>query len=169
MKQQARYVLTHRSTASADDLSGLEKFNTQRAVWKRSAIHYTLVAQKHHVGDETFLRRVSQRCTGWARETALKQGFKDYCAVHDPLACLFDEGDEENYNDCFFSDTPCPSCNKRKSEDDDEADESSTLDQSSRPMKKQRVDKGSDSDCDSTSSEEGDVEKEDDFAPIPVF
>ena len=57
---------------------------------------------------------------------AVKQGFKDYCAVHDPLASLFDDrtdrkggkkddddndGDDANnrrksinYNECFFSD-----------------------------------------------------------------
>jgi hypothetical protein len=173
LKQQARYVLTHRSTASADDLSGLEKFNTQRAVWKRSAVHYTLAAQQHRAGDESFLRKVSQRCTGWARATALKQGFRDYCAVHDPLACLFDEGDEENYNDCFFSDVPCDCINKKRQSDDKEDDDDGDG-QSPRPMKKQRVDNNTDSDSDSDSSSdstsvEGDAEKEDDFAPIPVF
>jgi len=167
MKQNARYALLHRNEASEDDLAGLERFNSQRAVWKRSAIQYVLMAQKQHRGED-FLRRVSLRCTGWARETAMKQGFKDYCAVHDPLASLF-EGDEENYNDCFFSEKACcntnTNSNKRKTMDDVSGDETggelmdacpSTPDDGRRVRQKIAA-----------QAIEDDIE--DDFSPIPVF
>ena len=148
-----------------DRFLGLYRYSPQRSQWKRSAIYYTLLAQKQqkHLQRyssspsssskskskrtcpslssslrssslsepykqqqvEDFVRKVSLRCTAWAREMAVKQGFKDYCAVHDPLASLFDDrvdhkggkkdGDDDaaaankrrksvNYNDCFFSD-----------------------------------------------------------------
>jgi hypothetical protein len=103
MKQDAKSVLLNREGADPDDLSGLERFNSHRAVWKRSAIYYVLAAQKQRQGED-FIRRVSRRCSAWARETAVQQGFKDYCAVNDPLASLFGNK-EENYNDCFFSET----------------------------------------------------------------
>lgn len=90
-------------------LVGLERFNPQRAVWKRSAIHYVLAAQSHarkkygslnminantspntnsplpeaELEAEHYVRSVSLRCTGWARETAREQGYRDYCAAHD--------------------------------------------------------------------------------------
>mmetsp|Transcript_5512 Transcript_5512/g.13263 ORF Transcript_5512/g.13263 Transcript_5512/m.13263 type:complete len:406 (-) Transcript_5512:184-1401(-) len=148
-----------------DRLLGLHRFSPQRSQWKRSAIYYTLLAQKQqkHLQRyssspssqskskpscsssslpssssepykqrqvEHFIRKVSLRCTAWAREMAVKQGFKDYCAVHDPLASLFDdhvdhksankEGASKrrqstNYNDCFFSDHAV--------EDDDDDDD----------------------------------------------
>lgn len=122
-----------------DELVGLHRYSPQRSQWKRSAIYYTLLAQKRQKylqklssspssttkdnndnesrdeqqqRAEDFVRKVSMRCSAWAREMAVKQGFKDYCAVHDPLACLFDDcpiSDQQkkykqNYNDCFFSD-----------------------------------------------------------------
>lgn len=102
MKLTAKRVLLNPNDANADELVGLERFTAQRATWKRSAIHYVLAAQRQNKGEE-FIRRVSQRCSGWARETAFHQGFKDYCAVNDPLASLFGD-EEENYNESFFSD-----------------------------------------------------------------
>merc|ERR1711862_281194 len=90
-----------------DDAVGLERFSPQRAVWKRSAIRYVLAAQNHlrktDGGDDTaaaahyytnatnnnndakeeYVRRVSLRCTRWARQTAREQGFHDYCAAYD--------------------------------------------------------------------------------------
>jgi hypothetical protein len=125
MKADVRYTILHRNeiakTADGDQLVGLHRFSPQRAQWKRSAIYYTLLAQKQqkHLQKfstkkddpdklaqkvQDFVRKVSLRCTGWAREQAIKQGFKDYCAIHDPLACLFDGPENQNYNDCFFSD-----------------------------------------------------------------
>jgi hypothetical protein len=105
MKQDAKRVLLNRTDSSPDERLGLERFNSQRAVWKRSAIHYVLMAQKQRHGED-FIRRVSQRCSAWAREMAIHQGFKDYCAVNDPLASLFGN-EEENYNDCFFNEPYC--------------------------------------------------------------
>ncbi|KAG7337298.1 hypothetical protein IV203_030156 [Nitzschia inconspicua] len=102
MKQDAKRVVLNRQNATSEELIGLERFDSQRALWKRSAIHYVLMAQKQRQGED-FIRRVAKRCSGWARETAIQQGFKDYCAVHDPLASLFGS-EEENYNDFFFSD-----------------------------------------------------------------
>lgn len=104
-KVDAKNTVLHREKATDDSLLGLEKFCCQRATWKRSAIHYVLLAQKQKQGEE-FVARVSKRCTGWARETALRQGFKDYCAVEDPLASLFG-CDEKNYNDIFFNNPVC--------------------------------------------------------------
>ncbi|KAL3923930.1 MAG: hypothetical protein SGARI_006125 [Bacillariaceae sp.] len=101
LKTEAKQVILKKD-ASADELLGLERFNQERATWKRSHIYYTLMAQKQNHGDE-FVARVSKRCSGWAREKAIHQGFKDYCAVNDPLASLFGPN-SENYNDRFFSD-----------------------------------------------------------------
>lgn len=125
MKLDAKRVLLNRKDASPEEMIGLERFNVHRSVWKKSAIHYVLLAQKKRQGDEDFIQRVSQRCSGWARETAVHQGFKDYCAIHDPLASLFGS-EEENYNDCFFSDPSRDSedgghhSNKRKLSEHDE-------------------------------------------------
>jgi hypothetical protein len=115
----------NREDADPDDFLGLERFNCQRAVWKRSAIYYVLLAQRQR-HEEYFIRRVSQRCSAWAREAAVDQGFKDYCAVNDPLASLFGN-EEENYNDCFFSDPSiCISdnnqSNKKRKTDETEND-----------------------------------------------
>lgn len=144
MRAAAKECIKHhhnhrrKSSLSLDDpdqLAGLERFSSQRAAWKRSAIHYTLLAQKqqrqlHDLRQDPykggkaagFIRKVSLRCTGWAREQAIRQGFKDYCAVHDPLASLF-EGSEENYNDCFFSDhTPSEHDDRCKDNDGNDID-----------------------------------------------
>merc|ERR1711959_218105 len=78
-------------------LVGLQRFNPQRATWKRSAIHYVLAAQSHLCRKynstlvnspqpqeaESYVRSVSLRCTGWARETAREQGYRDYCVAYD--------------------------------------------------------------------------------------
>jgi len=87
-----------------DDAIGLERFSPQRAHWKRSAIRYVLTAQNYlrksdgvgvvgvGGGDyrnatneikEDYVRRISLRCTGWARQTAREQAFRDYCAAYD--------------------------------------------------------------------------------------
>ena len=55
------------------------------------------------------------RCTAWSRDAAKKQGFRDYCAAHDPLASLFSDGghgemtledygkeNEQNYDEMIF-------------------------------------------------------------------
>lgn len=127
IKQEAKHIIANRKAVlegSSDDdddfcsnnddrenLVGLERFSRQRAVWKRSAIHYVLMAQRqvhrqqrqtqqsnnnvNNQSNEEYIRNVSTRCSGWAKETAVKQGFRDYCAVHDPLASLFSDSDDE--------------------------------------------------------------------------
>jgi hypothetical protein len=120
MKAEAKRIILKKD-ATADELLGLERFNQHRATWKRSHIHYTLLAQKQHHGEE-FVARVSKRCSGWARETALRQGFNDYCAVNDPLAALFG-CNKENYNDFFFSEpvlsTEHKNTTKRKAKEEE--------------------------------------------------
>merc|ERR1711959_605678 len=78
-------------------LVGLQRFNPQRATWKRSARHYVLAAHSHLCKKynstlvnspqpeeaQTYVRSVSLRCTGWARETAREQGYRDYCVAYD--------------------------------------------------------------------------------------
>merc|ERR1711907_704509 len=78
-------------------LVGLQRFNPQRATWKRSAIHYVLAAQSHLCKKynsalvnipqpkeaQNYVRSVSLRCTGWARGTAREQGYRDYCVAYD--------------------------------------------------------------------------------------
>lgn len=107
-----------------DELQGLERFSKQRAVWKKSAIKCVIMAQRKikdlYAGSNAmdkedqirdYIHLISSRCTEWARDAAQKQGFHDYCAVHDPLAELFrdsDDSDDENednrqnYNELFF-------------------------------------------------------------------
>jgi hypothetical protein len=106
MKAEAKYHILHRGEATPDEVCGLDRFTSQRALWKRSAIQYVLISQRHNNGDE-FIRRVSLRCSGWFREKACEQGFRDYCSVHDPLASLLDCDDVDNYNECFFSNEGC--------------------------------------------------------------
>ena len=133
IKQEAKLAIATRTVVHDDpksseeqreNLAGLERFTRERAIWKKSAIRYVLLAQKNcrlnndnernsqNCSNEEYIGRVSLRCTGWARETAQNQGFVDYCAVHDPLASLFsgdetsseDETEQINYNDMIFGD-----------------------------------------------------------------
>lgn len=106
MKAEAKYYILNRKGATPDQLCGLDRFTSQRALWKRSSIQYVLTIQKKNKGEE-FIRRASLRCSDWFREKACEQGFKDYCAVHDPLSSLLDSDNVENYNECFFSNTEC--------------------------------------------------------------
>jgi hypothetical protein len=105
-----------------DELIGLERFSKQRAVWKKSAIRCVIIAQRQinnlfagnsTIGKEDYIQRISLRCTEWARDAAEKQGFRDYCAVHDPLAELFSDSEDsdneneenkQNYNELIFGD-----------------------------------------------------------------
>lgn len=108
MKLEAKTILQNRHRQPNEKLIGLERFTRQRAAWKKSAIRYVLMAQNFaRSKDETpermedTIHKVSLRCTEWARNRAEKQGFEDYCAVHDPLASLFSDS-LENYNEMFF-------------------------------------------------------------------
>jgi hypothetical protein len=119
------------SSEEQDDLIGLERFSKQRAVWKKSAIRCIMMAQRqinslygiHNISKEDYIQRISMRCTDWARDAAEKQGFHDYCAVHDPLAALFSDSEagesekenEQNYNELIFGDATVDNItNKRK-------------------------------------------------------
>eukprot|EP00537_Pseudo-nitzschia_pungens_P008745 CAMPEP_0172362022 /NCGR_PEP_ID=MMETSP1060-20121228/5731_1 /TAXON_ID=37318 /ORGANISM="Pseudo-nitzschia pungens, Strain cf. cingulata" /LENGTH=349 /DNA_ID=CAMNT_0013084439 /DNA_START=182 /DNA_END=1231 /DNA_ORIENTATION=+ len=130
MKREAREAIEkhkgvfenpNSTAAEREQVIGLERFSRQRAVWKRSAIHYILTAQRQgnkklkssstNVDDQrnllaNFIQRISLRCTGWARETAKMQGFRDYCAAHDPLASLLGVKGKDglNYNELIFGD-----------------------------------------------------------------
>jgi len=122
-----------------DELIGLERFSKQRAVWKKSAIRCIMMAQRQikslyagnsTISKEDYIQLISLRCTEWARDAAEKQGFRDYCAVHDPLAALFSDSEDndsenenkQNYNELIFGDrtfddtTATTSSNKRKVE-----------------------------------------------------
>ena len=134
IKQAAKVTIATRNLVESspdaslellDELQGLERFSKQRAVWKKSAIKCVVMAQRKikelYAGSNAmdkedqirdYIHLISARCTEWARDAAQKQGFHDYCAVHDPLAELFHDGDDsddenenrQNYNDLFFGD-----------------------------------------------------------------
>lgn len=112
-----------------DDLSGLERFTMERSNLKRNSIRYVLLAQMQQKQQQEqnqhqqkgrresesteFIREVSRKCSTWAVDTALVQGFKDFCEVYDPLASLFggnimcnssSSSKMINFNECFFSD-----------------------------------------------------------------
>lgn len=80
-----------------DGAFGLERFmnnNRSRTTLKRSAIHYILQGQRHcrenkkrsristancsMQREAEFIRNVSLKCSKWAIEAALEQGFRDY-------------------------------------------------------------------------------------------
>lgn len=141
IKQAAKFAIANRakvqgnpdaSSEELDELIGLERFSKQRAVWKKSAIRCVMMAQRqinslngtNTIGKEDYIERISTRCTAWARDAAEKQGFRDYCAVHDPLAALFSDSEDtdnekenkQNYNELIFGETTTISnkSNKRK-------------------------------------------------------
>jgi hypothetical protein len=124
-KADIRYLIMYyaesRSSCTShdedDDMRGLERYNLERSTYKKSAIYYVLMAQKKSKGNPKVIRMVSKRCTGWAQELALHQGFEDFCAVYDPLETLLgrDEDDQhKNYNDSLFNKKEESCCLKRK-------------------------------------------------------
>jgi hypothetical protein len=122
-KAGIRYLVLHyagsRSSMSHGDdveMRGLERYSLERSTYKKSAIYYVLMAQKKSKGNPKVIRTVSKRCTGWAQELALHQGFEDFCAVYDPLETLLgSEGDQHsNYNDSLFNKKEESCCRKRK-------------------------------------------------------
>lgn len=124
------------------ELVGLERFSKQRAVWKKHTIRGILLAQQEMsqlqlrsiynglgISKDEYIQKISVRRTEWAREAAKLQGFRDYCAVHDPLAPLFGDSDSnngsayldddkegtQNYNEMIFGETtPCTTGSKRQ-------------------------------------------------------
>jgi len=157
IKHAAKVIIANRasvvgnpnaSSEERDSLIGLERFSKKRAVWKKSAIKCVLMSQRqinelcalsiNDIGAEKdeYIRETSLRCTEWARDAAEKQGFRDYCAVHDPLADLFSDSgsteSEHNYNKMFFgetTDTACNNNNKRKADPEHQScNESSQMD-----------------------------------------
>jgi hypothetical protein len=113
------------SHAEDDDMRGLERYNLERSTYKKSAIYYVLMAQKKSKGNPKVIRMVSKRCTGWAQELALHQGFEDFCAVYDPLETLLgsDEDDQHNnYNDSLFNKKEQESCCRKRKVVEEEPD-----------------------------------------------
>lgn len=145
IKQAAKSAIANRSKVQEnpnasfeelDSLLGLERFSKRRALWKKSAIRCVLMAQSqvtelrkksfvnsafgNSLNKEEYIQDISLRCTEWARNASEKQGFCDYCAVHDPLASLFSDNEfnsseislddykkeeEQNYNELIFGET----------------------------------------------------------------
>lgn len=145
IKQAAKSAIANRSKVQEnpnasfeelDSLLGLERFSKRRALWKKSAIRCVLMAQSqgneihtqsiisntfsNSLNKEEYIQDISLRCTEWARKASEKQGFCDYCAVHDPLASLFSDNElnssdislddykkeeEQNYNELIFGET----------------------------------------------------------------
>jgi hypothetical protein len=145
IKQAAKSAIANRSKVQEnpnasfeelDSLLGLERFSKRRALWKKSAIRCVLMAQRqvtelrkksvvnsalrNSLNKEEYIQDISLRCTEWARNASEKQGFCDYCAVHDPLASLFSDNEfnsseislddykkeeEQNYNELIFGET----------------------------------------------------------------
>lgn len=84
-----------------DDMDGLERYgDRRRSVWRKSAILYVLKAQKRaratigycdeeknggrfvmNEEGERYVRGISLRCTGWARQKAKERGTKDALEV----------------------------------------------------------------------------------------
>jgi len=151
IKQAAKVLIANRSkiqrnpdasSEERDNLVGLERFIKQRASWKKSSIRFVLMAQNqmrelhaqsinidYGISKEDYMRDISLRCSEWALEAAEMQGFRDYCAVHDPLASLFSDSEfndgctylddnkkeEQNYNELIFGETTaCNTSNKRQ-------------------------------------------------------
>jgi len=151
IKHAAKVIIANRakvqrnpnaSLQERDGLIGLERFNKRRAVWKKSAIRFVMMAQNEmrelntqtiknddSISKEDYIRTISLRGSNWSRDAAKKQGFRDYCAVHDPLASLFSDSDfnnseayldekeenQQNYNELIFGETTsCNTSNKRK-------------------------------------------------------
>lgn len=151
IKHAAKVIIANRakvqrnpnaSLQERDSLIGLERFSKRRAIWKKSAIRCVMMAQNqmrelnaqtikndHSISKEDYIQTVSMRCSNWSRDAAKKQGFRDYCAVHDPLASLFSDSEfkncethldekkekQQNYNELIFGETtPCNMSNKRK-------------------------------------------------------
>lgn len=120
-KSENRELIIFGKRKDDDELGGLERFTPERSNLKKDAIKYVLIAQMQKRGFD-FIREVARRCSARAVDTALVQGFKDFCEVYDPLASLFGGNmmsdspsrlGNENYNESFFSDDAEDS-NKRK-------------------------------------------------------
>ena len=120
-KSETRELIIFGKRKDDDELGGLERFTLERSTLKKNAIKYVLFAQMQKQGSG-FIREVSRRFSACAVDTALIQGFKDFCEVYDPLASLFggnimcstpSRSGSENYNESFFGDEENDS--KRKS------------------------------------------------------
>jgi len=102
-KENVKRIVLSRKVPEGEASEGLEKYDTRRMKFKFYALAYIMQAQREGCEPE-FLRRVSRRCTAWARTTALNQGFHDFCEIYDPLDDLLelDSNEVEDYNECFF-------------------------------------------------------------------
>lgn len=139
IKHAAKVAIANRSAVQGnpnasfeelDELIGLERFSKQRAVWKKSAIRCVMMAQRqincldgnHSICREDYIQHIAMSGSEWARDAAEKQGFHDYCAVHDPLAALFNDSEtsddekenKQNYNELIFGDTAIGNTNNKR-------------------------------------------------------
>jgi hypothetical protein len=151
IKHEAKVVIANRnkilkkkttnvSSEERESWVGLERFSKQRGMWKKSGLRCILLAQRQMDGfdaqitdnilsKEEYIRDISLKCTAWSRDAAQKQGFHDYCAVHDPLASLFSDKEfnsseisledytreeEQNYNEMIFGETTDDSTSNKR-------------------------------------------------------
>jgi hypothetical protein len=139
-----------------DTHAGLERFTRQRAIWKRSSIHYILVAQKqvkekqgvliNQDQQQDYLQNVSIRCSTWAKEAAFEQGLKDYCSIHDPLASLFASTTSTSSSDASASTSSArigrrqdyPKNNNTKEEQEEEVGKEQEQEQEKRRQKQEQ-------------------------------
>ena len=76
-KAEAREILYHRANVSEDDLRGLERYNYERAQWKRQTNRYILAAYPESRNNADFLALVCKKYSKWARDVARDQGERD--------------------------------------------------------------------------------------------
>ena len=77
LKMEARNTLFRRDEMSEEQLRGLERYNYDRAQWKRQTNRYIMAANKESNGNAAFLSIVCQKCTMWARNIAIDQAARD--------------------------------------------------------------------------------------------
>jgi len=120
---------------------GLGRFSYQRSQYKRSAIYYVMAAQQecpwNYPKKPAYIRAVSRRCTGWARQVATEEGFANFCEVYgDPIENLLNtsswEEDLKSFNDSFSQSQQkepenCPPVKKQKKLVDEEMSNSDDL------------------------------------------
>jgi hypothetical protein len=106
-KADMRDLLKYGIPEKDSDVFDLGRYSRDRVSSKRRAVQFVLVAQKQQKGAE-LLRMVSRRCSSWACDIALTQGYVNFCQVNDALPSA--TKNSYDHNDFFFSDH----CIKRK-------------------------------------------------------
>ncbi len=97
-KQRMRFLIMHGTEEEhgSEEMSGLRRYSLERSQHKRSAIHYIIAAHREYPKNHDFVREVSKRCTGWARQMAEEEGFATFCLVYgDPVQMNGKQWDDE--------------------------------------------------------------------------